>query len=99
MNISILTGNSLSRRTVKRRKDAERGRASGAHRLRRYGLNPCRTRAYEISTRARTYRDKTKGESSLFLFIGVDTKNDRTCAARHGGLPLLLSVKEKVSRV
>ena len=39
MNISILTGNSLSRRTVKRRKDAERGRASGAHRLRRYGLD------------------------------------------------------------
>jgi len=79
-------GNSFSRRAVKRRKDAERGRASGAHRLRRYGLNPCMTRVYEISTRARTYRDKTKDESSLFLFIGVDTRNDRICAARHGDL-------------
>ena len=98
MNIGVFMGNVFCEEQLNEGR-IQRGASAGAHRLRRYGLNPCRTRVYEISTRARTYRDKTKGESSLFLFIGVDTRNDRICAARHGGSPLLLSVKEKVSRV
>jgi len=73
----------------------QRGASAGAHRLRRYGLNPYRTRVYEISTRARTYRNKTKDESSSFLFIGVDTRNDRICAAQHGDLSPFPLCKEK----
>ena len=86
MNIDVFMGNVFCEEQLNEGRIQREGRASGAHRLRRYELNPCHTRIYEISTRARTYRNKTKDESSLFLFIRVDTKNDRTCAARHGDL-------------